>query len=280
MGEIAETTVKSSRWKTLGVRAVSGLVLMAICGIPIYFGGWIWAVFIVLVCARVIYEWVRMTDIGAGKLAFVVPVVGLLAVMGLAQYGLWQQALVSVVFIGAVATYERSRRSGGLWAGFGVLYVLLPSLTMLWLRGDVAGFAAAGFAKFLFIVVVVIAADTWAYLGGSTIGGPKLVPNISPNKTWSGLVSGFVFGAAFGALAAWVIGFNPAYGALLALPIVAFAVAGDLLESMIKRHLKVKDAGGIIPGHGGLLDRIDSLLLIVVVAAGALLLWPSLWPMV
>ncbi len=289
----AETAVKTSRWKTFGVRAVSGLVLMAICGIPIYFGGWIWAVFIVLVCARVIYEWVRMTDIGAGKLAFALPVIGLLAVMGLAQSGLWQQALVSVLFIGAVATYERSRggsgrggsgrsgsgrSGGGLWAGFGVLYVLLPSLAMLWLRGDVAGFAAVGFAKFLFIVVVVIAADTWAYLGGSTIGGPKLVPNISPNKTWSGLISGFVFGAAFGALAAWIIGFSPIYGALLALPIVVFAVAGDLLESMIKRHLKVKDAGGIIPGHGGLLDRIDSLLLIVVVAAGALLLWPSLWP--
>jgi len=283
MGELAETTVKSSRWKTLGVRAVSGLVLMAICGIPIYFGGWIWAGFIVLVCARGIYEWVRMSDTGAGKLAFALPIAGLLAVMSLAQYGLWQQALVSVAFIGAVATYERSRRNGGqgsgLWAGFGVLYVLLPSLAMLWLRGDVAGFAAAGFAKFLFIVVVVIAADTWAYLGGSTIGGPKLVPKISPNKTWSGLVSGFVFGAAFGALAAWIIGFSPTYGALLALPIVAFAVAGDLLESMIKRHLKVKDAGGIIPGHGGLLDRIDSLLLIVVVAAGALLLWPNLWPM-
>ncbi len=276
---------KKSRWKTLGVRAVSGLVLMAICGIPIYFGGWIWAVFIVLVCIRVIYEWVRMTDRGAGTLAFVLPVAGLLAVMGLAQYGLWQQALISSVFIGAVAIYERSRRGGrpgggGLWAGFGVLYVLLPSLAMLWLRGDVAGFASAGFARFLFIVVVVIAADTFAYLGGSTIGGPKLVPNISPNKTWAGLISGFVFGAAFGALAAFIIGFSPLYGILLALPVVVFAVLGDLLESMIKRHLKIKDAGGLIPGHGGLLDRIDSLLLIVVVAAGALLLWPDLWPIV
>ncbi len=284
-------TGKSARWKTLGIRALSGLVLMAICGIPIYFGGWIWAAFIVLVCARVIYEWVRMSDSAAGKLALALPIAGLLVVMGLAQFGHWQEALISTLFIGALATYERSKRGGGrgggrgergrgLWAGFGILYVLLPSLAMLWLRGDVVGFAAAGFAKFLFIVVVVIAADTWAYLGGSTIGGPKLVPKISPNKTWSGLVSGFVFGAAFGAFAAWVIGFSPAYGALLAVPIVVFAVAGDLLESMIKRHLKVKDAGGLIPGHGGILDRIDSLLLIVVVAAGALIVWPNLWPMV
>jgi len=287
MGGITEATAKKSRWKTLGVRALSGLVLMAICGIPIYFGGWVWAVFIVIVCARVIYEWVRMTDTGAGNLAFALPWAGLLAVMALAQFGLWQQALTSVLFIGAIATYERSRRGGGrqsgrgggLWAGFGILYVLLPSLAMLWLRGDVAGFTAPGFAIFLFIVVVVIAADTFAYLGGSTIGGPKLVPNISPNKTWSGLLSGFVFGALFGALAALIIGFSPLYGVLFALPIVVFAVLGDLLESMIKRHLKVKDAGGLIPGHGGLLDRIDSLLLIVVVAAGALLLWPNLWPL-
>ncbi len=277
--------VEPSKLKKFGVRAASGLGMVAICGVPLYFGGWVLAVFIALVCTRVIYEWVRMSDAGQTKLALIIPVAGLSLALGLAQFGIWgvdnwKWALASVGFTGALATLERARRGGGLWAGFGVLYVLLPSLAVLWLRGDIAGVQAAGFAKFVFLVVVVIAADSFAYLGGSTLKGPKLIPKVSPNKTWSGLISGFVFGALFGALAAWIIGFSPAYGALLAIPIVAFAVLGDLLESIIKRKLKVKDAGGLIPGHGGILDRMDSLMLAVVVAAAVLLIWPSIWPMV
>lgn len=277
--------VKSSKLKALGIRAASGLVLAAICGVPLYFGGWGLAVFIVVVCTRIIYEWVRMSDPQQTKLALIIPIAGLLIALGLAQFGVWgldnwKWALASVGFISALATLERSRRGGGLWAGFGCLYVLLPSLAILWLRGDEVGVNATGFAKFIFIVVVVIAADSWAYLGGSTLKGPKLIPKVSPNKTWSGLISGFVFGSLFGALSAWITGFSPAYGALLAVPVVVFAVLGDLLESVIKRHLNVKDAGGIIPGHGGLLDRIDSLMLIVVVAAALLLIWPNIWPMV
>jgi phosphatidate cytidylyltransferase len=272
-----------SKLQKFGVRALSGLVLVAICGVPLYFGGWVLAIFIAVVCTRVIYEWVRMSDPQQTKLALILPVAGLLVALGFAQFGNWgpdnwKYALATVGFTGALATLERVKRGGGLWAGFGCLYVLLPSLAILWLRGDEAGIHAAGFAKFIFIVVVVIAADSWAYLGGSTLKGPKLIPKVSPNKTWSGLISGFVFGALFGALSAWIIGFSPIYGALLALPVVVFAVLGDLLESVIKRHLNVKDAGGIIPGHGGLLDRIDSLMLIVVVAAAILIIWPNVWP--
>ncbi|PHS77229.1 MAG: phosphatidate cytidylyltransferase [Robiginitomaculum sp.] len=275
--------VKTSKLKTLGIRAASGLVLAAICGLPLYYGGWVLTAFILIVSTRVIYEWVRMSDPGAGKLAFILPIVCLFTVLGLAQYGLWQQTWSYILPFALFAYLEKQRRTGqsaAVWAGLGVLYVLLPSLAILWLRGDEVGVSADGFAKFIFIVIVVIAADSWAYLGGSTIGGPKLIPKVSPNKTWSGLISGFVFGSLFGALAAWIIGFSPIYGALLAVPVVVFAVLGDLLESVIKRYLNVKDSGGIIPGHGGLLDRIDSLMLIVVVAAALLLIWPNIWPMV
>jgi len=278
---------KPSKLKTLGIRAASGLVLVAICGIPLYFGGWVLAAFIAIVSTRIIYEWVRMSDPDLIKLALIIPVAGLLCALSLMQFGVWgidnwKWAVALVGFVGALATLERARRDnglrGGLWAGFGCLYILLPSLAILWLRGDEVGVSADGFAKFIFLVVVVIAADSWAYIGGSTLKGPKLIPKVSPNKTWSGMISGFVFGALFGALAAWIIGFNPAYGALLAMPVVAFAVLGDLLESIIKRRLNVKDAGGIIPGHGGLLDRIDSLILIVVIAAAVLMVWPNIWP--
>ena len=126
--------------------------------------------------------------------------------------------------------------------------------------------------------MVVIAADSWAYLGGSLLKGPKLAPKISPNKTWSGFLSGLLFGAFAGVLCAWATGFGLVYGFMLALPVVLFSVIGDLLESAIKRHLNVKDAGGLLPGHGGLLDRVDSLMLAVFVSAIALLIWPGIWP--
>ena len=278
------SATKPSRMKTLGVRALSGLVLMAICGIPIYLGGWVLTIFIALVCSWVVNEWVGMSDPDASKISMAIMVVGLFLALGIAQFGIWgdenwKWALASVGFTGAIATLERARRGGGFWSGFGSLYVILPALAILWLRGNVIGVNAAGFAKFLFIVVVVIAADTWAYLGGSTLKGPKLIPKVSPNKTWSGLISGFVFGAITGAIAALIIGFSPIYGAALAIPIIAAAVLGDLLESIIKRNLNVKDAGDLIPGHGGILDRIDSLMLSVVVSAAVLMLWPSVWPM-
>ncbi len=276
---------KPTKLKTLGIRAASGLVLLAICGVPLYYGGWILAGFIALVSTRVIYEWVRMSDPGQTKLALIIPLTALLSALALIQFGTWgsnnwKWALALVGLFGALATLERARRGGAFWAGFGLLYILLPSLAILWLRGNEVGVHADGFAKFIFIVIVVIAADSWAYLGGSTIKGPKLIPKVSPNKTWSGLISGFVFGSLFGALTAWFFGFDPTYGAVLALPVVLFAVLGDLLESVIKRRLDVKDAGGIIPGHGGLLDRIDSLILISVVAAVVLMIWPGIWPLI
>lgn len=81
--------IAQSKLKKFGVRAASGLVLMAICGVPLYFGGWVLAVFIALVCSRVIYEWVRMSDLGQTKLALIIPVAGLLLALGLAQFGIW-----------------------------------------------------------------------------------------------------------------------------------------------------------------------------------------------
>ena len=269
---------KPSKFKSLSVRMASGLVLMAICWLPAYYGGWAMAGLLAVFGARMIWEWVRMSDPKFTALAVIIPITGLIGSLGLAAYGLWHWALVVMAGAGVLATLERLRRGKALWSGLGLIYMVLPCLALLWLRGDMVGFESSGFAKLIFVMLVVIAADSFAYLGGSMLKGPKLAPKISPNKTWSGFLSGQVFAGILGAIAAYIIGFSPLLGVILALPIALFSVIGDLLESGVKRHLNVKDSGRLLPGHGGLLDRVDSLMLAAVAAAFALYIWPGLWP--
>ncbi len=279
MGENASDTPKKNRLKTLGIRALSGLALVGICGLPIYWGGWAMIAMLVVFGIRIAYEWVRMTDKDAKWPAYLLPVLGIIGTLVLLKQGYIQYAFAAVAVLAGLALIERLRRGGAGWALFGVVYVLLPGLAIYWLRGGQVGVHASGFARFMFVLLIVIAADTFAYLGGSTFGGPKLAPKISPNKTWSGFVSGLVTGAVTGAILAKISGFSLLMGAMLAVPIVLMAVAGDFLESWIKRRLGVKDAGALLPGHGGLLDRVDSLMLATVFAAGLLYFWPSLWPL-
>jgi phosphatidate cytidylyltransferase len=151
-----------------------------------------------------------------------------------------------------------------LWLGAGVVYVGLAGVGLIWLRGV----GEAGRASVLFVVLVVWASDIGAYMVGRLVGGPKLAPAISPNKTWSGALGGLAAAIAAGAaVAAWA---DPSSGlgrvALVAGLLGIAAAAGDLFESGIKRHFHVKDSSGLIPGHGGLLDRVDGLLAAVPVA--------------
>lgn len=288
MDDIATPPTPPKKFKSLGVRAVSAIVLMLICGMPIYYGGWATVGLVAVFGVGMIWEWVRMTDPKFSKLAVALPVVGALTAFYYAGVGQWQNALYVLAITAVLAVFERffigkNRKQGALWAGMGVLYILLPCLAFVWLRGDVIGYKAAGFAKLLFVVLIVIAADSFAYLGGSTFKGPKLAPKISPNKTWSGFLSGLVCGGIIGIVVAHFTGLNLMYGLAFAVPIVLASVFGDLLESAIKRHLNVKDAGDLLPGHGGLLDRVDALMCAVLMAVIALLLWPTffagVWPL-
>lgn len=279
MSTPSATPKSSAKFKSLGVRALSGLALVIICGLPVYYGGWAFAILVAIFGARLVWEWVRMTDPGFPKLAAAIPIITLLSALFLGQMGEWPLSIIVVIVAAVLAAIERSNRGKPHWAAFGCFYIILPCLAILWIRGDTMGFGAAGFAKMIFIALIVIAADSWAYIGGSILKGPKLAPKISPNKTWSGFLSGLVFGALTGVICAFATGFSPLTGLVLAIPIVIFSVFGDLLESAIKRHLNVKDAGGLLPGHGGLLDRVDSLMLACLVAAFALMFWPDIWPM-
>ena len=163
------------------------------------------------------------------------------------------------------------------WNLFGVIYVAVPAVALVLIRND----AEWGRAMLLWIIALVVAADTGGYLVGRTVGGPKLAPRISPSKTWSGL-GGAVLGAALAGLSvAFVLNHTNVWMLTLISAVLGLLEqGGDLVESAFKRHFGVKDTSQIIPGHGGVLDRVDGLLAVAVAvlvinqwAGGSVLAW-------
>ena len=164
----------------------------------------------------------------------------------------------------AIAAWEWTRLVGSsaAWLGAGIFYIGLPVLALLWLRGQDRETA-------LWVLLVVWATDSAAYACGRAIGGWRLIPQVSPNKTWAGLIGGTLGGAAAGWAAGAAFGVAPNRVALAALSglLALAAQGGDLLESAVKRRFGVKDTGRLIPGHGGLLDRVDGLMAAAPMAA-------------
>jgi phosphatidate cytidylyltransferase len=151
-----------------------------------------------------------------------------------------------------------------VWAVAGLLYAALPVAALVFLRSD----ATFGTAAVLFLFVVAWTADTAAYAAGRLIGGAKLAPAISPQKTWSGLIAGILVPAIAGFIFAKVIDNGSASRlGLLSATLALACQFGDLLESWVKRRFGAKDSSQLIPGHGGLLDRIDGLMMAAVLAA-------------
>jgi phosphatidate cytidylyltransferase len=171
-------------------------------------------------------------------------------------------AVVIIVAMGVVALVESGRRPA--ISALGVAYVGLPAVALLWLRGD----EPLGAAAVLFVLVIVWTSDTAAFAAGRSLGGPKLWPRVSPNKTWSGLAGALVGSALAGALFAGVSGLGtPACLAGKGVLLGLVAQLGDLAESSLKRGFGVKDASALIPGHGGFMDRADSMVAATMAAA-------------
>ena len=227
---------------------------------------------------RLSYEFVRMSDKDATGIAYVIPALTIVASIVLLVMGHDVYALATIAIGSIAAALERYRRGGVLWSLLGLIYIAVPVLATQFIRGNEAGFTSPAFQRFLFVVLVVVAADVGAYLGGSKIGGPKMAPKLSPNKTWSGFVSGLILACIVGMIAMSVFGKPVLWGLILAIPISVISVIGDFFESALKRKLNVKDTGQLLPGHGGLLDRLDALMAAMFIFALVLLVNPSIWP--
>lgn len=185
---------------------------------------------------------------------------------------------VFAVLVGLIATimyFEWSRMVGhwGLgWRVYGFLYCLLPAISLLWIRerAEYEGIGS-GFDLLLWVFLVVWSTDIGAYFAGRTIGGPKLAPAVSPNKTIAGLIGGIICAALIAG--AWVYYVRlPARLLWLAVLFGAAAQIGDLFESGLKRRAGVKDSGTWLPGHGGLLDRLDGLVPVAVLTASLMMM--------
>ncbi|WP_309139570.1 phosphatidate cytidylyltransferase [Siccirubricoccus sp. G192] len=256
----------ASRWRDLRKRALSAALLLPAAILCIWLGAEAWTALMAAAVALLAWEWVRLCGFSTRRLpGLAVPVVVLLAGT-LAVEGLWLAALV-VLGLGAGLTWVIGRPPRyrqilpGGWLAFGVVYIGLAGVALIHLRGD----AMAGRVNVLFLFMVVWASDIGAYLAGRCLGGPKLAPAVSPNKTWSGALGGLLSAMAAGGAAAYVM---EAAGGAVPLPRVLLVAAvlgllaqvGDLFESWIKRRFHVKDTSSLIPGHGGLLDRLDGVL--------------------
>ncbi len=271
--------VKKVAFSDLKVRAISGIVLAVLLLLPVFAGGYWFLALALLIGLRLIWEWVRMSDKQAGAFAYIIP---LLAIAGAIWFGWHENWPFAWGFAGGgalIAGLERVRRGGIMWSFMGFLYMVIPTLSMVYIRGPETWFDGQGLSKMVFVIAIVAFADIFAYLGGSKFKGPKIAPKLSPNKTWSGFTCGLVGGCVAGAIAAHIIGFNPALGFFLAVPVAIFSVVGDFLESGLKRRLNVKDTGGVLPGHGGFLDRLDALMFAMTVFALTAIFVPDLWPM-
>jgi phosphatidate cytidylyltransferase len=243
----------------LRLRIISGLVLGAAALAAAWFGGLIAGIVLGLACVIVYLEWSGITRTVHSVPPLVMPV-ALAAAMVTA--GLGHLDVATGVVLAALVLAAVASRNG--WQPGGVLYAAALGLSILALRLS----AEWGFLAIVFLFAVVWATDTGAYFAGRLIGGPKLWPAVSPKKTWAGAIGGLV-AAVIAGFAVVLVGGLPASPmlAVAALVLSVVSQAGDLAESSLKRHFDVKDSGNIIPGHGGLMDRVDGLIFASVAAA-------------
>jgi phosphatidate cytidylyltransferase len=254
-GPVSEpATPARRRWSDVGPRVASGIVLIALTVTALYVGSYLLAAVVGIAYAGAYREWETMLSRGPLSSRSLI-LVGLVALCGFLYLllDLWG-VLAAIVAACAVAISmggkELPWRLGGI-----VLFCLLV-VSIMTLRGT----GMAGVWASLFLATVVWMTDSAAFFTGRQIGGEKLAPDISPSKTWSGALGGLALGTGAGLIVWHLVTDSPLWiGLALAIAISIVGQLGDLAESAIKRRFRIKDSGDIIPGHGGLMDRMDSL---------------------
>ena len=253
----------------LGARVVVGVLLIVVALAALWAGGFGFGALVAVAVLLMFAEWAQMFRLPRGlRLAGLVVLAGsvMLTIIGQPLMAIAALATGAGILGLGARPYVQARAS---WVAIGLLYAGMPAIALIWLRGTQYGLALT-----LLTLVTVWATDIFAYFSGRAIGGPKLAPAISPNKTWAGLIGGM----AGSALTIWLVyGYLdgridvppvPVLWLVVLAPVLAVvAQAGDFYESWLKRRVGVKDSGNLLPGHGGIMDRLDGLVPVAVVAA-------------
>jgi phosphatidate cytidylyltransferase len=232
--------------------ALAGVAIGVLFSRPEFF-----ASLVVVMTILAAYEWHRMVAAGRAYRVetAVTSVTAAIAVILLLTTRQAWPALLAVA-IGAVVAIvvARSRHENPLWQAVGVIYLGLPALALVSLRT----FPNRGALVIVGLFLIVWASDTGALIFGNLIGGPRMAPRLSPSKTWAGTIGGSVTAAFVFGCYVWLLGGTLWIASLFALFFSVVAHAGDLFESFVKRQFGIKNSGALIPGHGGVLDRMDS----------------------
>lgn len=258
--------MEERRRTELLVRLRSALILIFIALLLTWAGVHAFAVLITLFIVGMSWEWGRLVRGGGLDVAFLLQLAATVAACWLTASGAVAAAVI-VVIVGtmAVFAYRMAKHESpqAWWSAAGVLYGGLPVIALVWIRTDVE----YGWLAVLYLFAIVWTTDSGAYVFGRMIGGPKLAPRISPNKTWAGLGGGTASAIVVGLIFALALN-SQAAGKLMLLGagLALVAQLGDLAESALKRSFGIKDSSGLIPGHGGVLDRIDGLVIAAVTA--------------
>jgi phosphatidate cytidylyltransferase len=236
-------------------RLVSGLAMGAVVALFTFTGPVPFTVLVVAVTVALSWEWGRLVHGGEGDVVIAVQIatVALAAVLAaLEKVGL---GLV-ILPIGAILALLLSLGHNSLFSALGVFYAGLPAVALIWLRADIT----FGLQAVVFLILIVVASDTAGFVVGRLVGGAKLWPRLSPNKTWAGCLGALAGSAILAAAFAFVVAdASPIRLAGIGCLLSLVAQAGDLFESAVKRRFGAKDASTLIPGHGGVMDRVDGL---------------------
>ena len=247
--------------RNLSTRIIAASVLIPLAIAIAYAGGWLWTALVTLAAIGLYVEWLMVVGATAEKRVVASGVAALAVAAFCLAIGRIDAALAALaVGLVAVVLMTPERRN---WTAAGFLYAGVAEIASVLLRLD----DVKGFVALVFVLVIVWVTDSGGYFAGRGIGGPKLWPRVSPKKTWAGAIGGFVASLGVAGAFAWLGLGKP--GPLLMISGVLSVVSqlGDLFESAVKRRFGVKDSSQIIPGHGGLLDRLDGFVAAVAFAA-------------
>lgn len=265
---VTESARIMDNWLTSNLfqRIASAVAAAPIAIFAVWQGGWVFTLFLTAGAALMLWEWHRLWARAQGRQIWQVTVAPVL--LGLAAVGAGWLLTALVLFMTAMWLgwiYVSRHQLSKMWVESGIVYVALPCAALIFLRNA----ETVGLWLVAYVFFVTWATDIGAYASGRTIGGPKIAPKISPNKTWAGLIGGVVAAAILSALMqdkvmagdhSWVL---VPIGAMLAV----VAQVGDFFESWVKRRFGVKDSGRFLPGHGGILDRVDGIIPVATVLA-------------